>query len=153
MVRLKTRAGVKSPVEVSGGHSQDAEDEGPNMPWPAIWWGGHYRPGLFRRRPAPGHQGRRPSGWDQRPAAPQRTDRGSHRLRPGQRRRGVYAVFDLGAELSISPSWKLTKGVFEVMATGGDSALGGDDFDHRICCWAIEQAGLQPLSRATPGCS
>jgi molecular chaperone HscA len=41
---------------------------------------------------------------------------------------------------------KLTKGVFEVMATGGDSALGGDDFDHRIYCWAIEEAKLQPLS-------
>jgi molecular chaperone HscA len=32
------------------------------------------------------------------------------------------------------------------MSTGGDSALGGDDFDHRIFCWAIEQAKLQPLS-------
>ena len=32
------------------------------------------------------------------------------------------------------------------MSTGGDSALGGDDFDHRIYCWAIEQAKLQPLS-------
>ena len=41
---------------------------------------------------------------------------------------------------------KLTKGVFEVMSTGGDSALGGDDFDHRIFCWVIEQAKLQPLS-------
>jgi molecular chaperone HscA len=36
--------------------------------------------------------------------------------------------------------------VFEVLATGGDSALGGDDFDHRLMCWMIEQAGLAPLS-------
>jgi molecular chaperone HscA len=41
---------------------------------------------------------------------------------------------------------RLSKGVFEVMATGGDSALGGDDFDHRVFCWIIEQAGLAPLS-------
>ncbi|MGZ8256059.1 MAG: Hsp70 family protein, partial [Burkholderiaceae bacterium] len=41
---------------------------------------------------------------------------------------------------------KLTKGVFEVLATGGDSALGGDDFDHRLFCWVIEQSRLLPLS-------
>ena len=41
---------------------------------------------------------------------------------------------------------KLSKGVFEVLATGGDSALGGDDFDHRLFCWVIEQANLAPLS-------
>jgi molecular chaperone HscA len=38
--------------------------------------------------------------------------------------------------------------VFEVLATGGDSALGGDDFDHRLFCWVIEQANLAPLSDA-----
>src|SRR3546814_14727958 len=37
---------------------------------------------------------------------------------------------------------RLTGGVFEVLATGGDSALGGDDFDHAIAGWIIEQAGL-----------
>jgi molecular chaperone HscA len=41
---------------------------------------------------------------------------------------------------------KLSKGVFEVLSTGGDSALGGDDFDHRVFCWIIEQANLAPLS-------
>ena len=59
---------------------------------------------------------------------------------------GVYAVYDLGGGTFDISILKLTKGVFEVMSTGGDSALGGDDFDHRIYCWAIEQAGLQPLS-------
>jgi molecular chaperone HscA len=59
---------------------------------------------------------------------------------------GVYAVYDLGGGTFDISILKLTKGVFEVMATGGDSALGGDDFDHRIFCWAIEQARLQPLS-------
>src|SRR5690606_335487 len=41
---------------------------------------------------------------------------------------------------------KLTRGVFEVLATGGDSALGGDDFDHRVMCWLIVEARLAPLS-------
>ncbi|AXS79899.1 Fe-S protein assembly chaperone HscA [Dechloromonas sp. HYN0024] len=59
---------------------------------------------------------------------------------------GVYAVYDLGGGTFDISILKLTKGVFEVMATGGDSALGGDDFDHRIFCWVIEQAKLQPLS-------
>ena len=59
---------------------------------------------------------------------------------------GVYAVYDLGGGTFDISILKLTKGVFEVLSTGGDSALGGDDFDHRIFCWVIEQAKLQPLS-------
>ncbi len=59
---------------------------------------------------------------------------------------GIYAVFDLGGGTFDISILRLSKGVFEVMATGGDSALGGDDFDHRIFCWIIEQAGLVPLS-------
>jgi molecular chaperone HscA len=59
---------------------------------------------------------------------------------------GIYAVYDLGGGTFDISILKLTKGVFEVLATGGDSALGGDDFDHRILCWVIEQAKLSPLS-------
>jgi molecular chaperone HscA len=59
---------------------------------------------------------------------------------------GIYAVFDLGGGTFDISILRLSKGVFEVMATGGDSALGGDDFDHRIFCWIIEQAKLRPLS-------
>ncbi|HSY29083.1 MAG TPA: Fe-S protein assembly chaperone HscA [Burkholderiaceae bacterium] len=59
---------------------------------------------------------------------------------------GVYAVFDLGGGTFDISILKLSKGVFEVLATGGDSALGGDDFDHRLFCWIIEQAKLAPLS-------
>ncbi|MDP2134710.1 MAG: Fe-S protein assembly chaperone HscA [Sulfuritalea sp.] len=59
---------------------------------------------------------------------------------------GIYAVFDLGGGTFDISILRLSKGVFEVMATGGDSALGGDDFDHRIFCWIIELAGLAPLS-------
>jgi len=59
---------------------------------------------------------------------------------------GIYAVFDLGGGTFDISILRLSKGVFEVMATGGDSALGGDDFDHRIFCWIIELAKLAPLS-------
>ena len=59
---------------------------------------------------------------------------------------GIYAVYDLGGGTFDISILKLTKGVFEVLATGGDSALGGDDFDHRLLCWIIEQEKLSPLS-------
>jgi molecular chaperone HscA len=59
---------------------------------------------------------------------------------------GIYAVFDLGGGTFDISILRLSKGVFEVMATGGDSALGGDDFDHRVFCWIIEQAKTAPLS-------
>ncbi len=58
---------------------------------------------------------------------------------------GVYAVYDLGGGTFDISILKLTKGVFEVLATGGDTALGGDDFDHRLYCWALEQADLSLL--------
>ena len=59
---------------------------------------------------------------------------------------GVYAVYDLGGGTFDISILRLSKGVFEVLSTGGDSALGGDDFDHRLFCWIIEQANLAPLS-------
>lgn len=59
---------------------------------------------------------------------------------------GVYAVYDLGGGTFDISILKLSKGVFEVLSTGGDSALGGDDFDHRLFCWISEQAKLAPLS-------
>ncbi|MCU0950627.1 MAG: molecular chaperone HscA [Burkholderiaceae bacterium] len=58
---------------------------------------------------------------------------------------GIYAVYDLGGGTFDVSILKLTKGVFEVLAAGGDSALGGDDFDHRLYCWALEQANLSLL--------
>ena len=59
---------------------------------------------------------------------------------------GVYAVYDLGGGTFDISILKLSKGVFEVLATNGDSALGGDDFDQRIFCWMIEQGRFAPLS-------
>lgn len=59
---------------------------------------------------------------------------------------GVFAVYDLGGGTFDVSVLRLRKGVFEVLATGGDSALGGDDFDHRLYCWILEQANLSLLA-------
>lgn len=60
---------------------------------------------------------------------------------------GVIAVYDLGGGTFDISILRLSKGVFEVLATGGDSALGGDDFDHLLAEHLMEQAGLEaPLS-------
>ena len=53
----------------------------------------------------------------------------------------IIAVYDLGGGTFDISILKLNKGVFEVLATGGDSALGGDDFDHAIASWMLEQSG------------
>ncbi|WP_461480762.1 Fe-S protein assembly chaperone HscA [Porticoccus sp.] len=55
---------------------------------------------------------------------------------------GVIAIYDLGGGTFDISILRLSRGVFEVLATGGDSALGGDDFDHAIAEWCCEQAGL-----------
>ena len=55
---------------------------------------------------------------------------------------GVVAIYDLGGGTFDISILRLTRGVFEVMATGGDSALGGDDFDHAIAGWIVQQSGL-----------
>jgi len=52
---------------------------------------------------------------------------------------GVYVIYDLGGGTFDISILRLSKGVFEVLATNGDSALGGDDFDHRIFCWVLDQ--------------
>ncbi len=55
---------------------------------------------------------------------------------------GVYAIYDLGGGTFDISILRLNRGVFEVMATGGDSALGGDDMDHAIAAWMMQQAGI-----------
>ncbi len=59
---------------------------------------------------------------------------------------GVYAVYDLGGGTFDLSILKLSRGVFEVLATSGDAALGGDDFDHRLYCWIAEKARLSLVS-------
>jgi len=55
---------------------------------------------------------------------------------------GLYAVYDLGGGTFDISLLRLSEGVFEVVATGGDSALGGDDYDHALADWALAGAGL-----------
>ena len=55
---------------------------------------------------------------------------------------GVYAVYDLGGGTFDISVLRLTQGVFEVIATGGDSALGGDDYDAALANWVLQQQGL-----------
>ncbi|WP_107851642.1 Fe-S protein assembly chaperone HscA [Oceanimonas marisflavi] len=61
---------------------------------------------------------------------------------------GVIAVYDLGGGTFDISILRLHKGVFEVLATGGDSSLGGDDFDHALGDWIQQQAGVAELTPA-----
>ena len=59
---------------------------------------------------------------------------------------GVYAVYDLGGGTFDISILRLTQGVFEVIATGGDSALGGDDYDAALAAWALQQTGHSSIT-------
>ena len=61
---------------------------------------------------------------------------------------GTYAIFDLGGGTFDISILRLTQGVFEVVATGGDSALGGDDYDHALAQWVLAQSGVQASEAA-----
>lgn len=60
-----------------------------------------------------------------------------------QKAEGITAIYDLGGGTFDISILKLTKGVFEVLSTGGDTALGGDDFDREIAAWLLKQAGVE----------
>jgi molecular chaperone HscA len=61
---------------------------------------------------------------------------------------GIYAVYDLGGGTFDISILRLTQGVFEVVATGGDSALGGDDYDRALADWLLAQEGVTLQSPA-----
>jgi len=61
---------------------------------------------------------------------------------------GIHVIYDLGGGTFDVSVLNFSKGVFEVLATGGDSTLGGDDFDHLIAKWVCEQMGQTALSKA-----
>ncbi|MDD5478760.1 Fe-S protein assembly chaperone HscA [Rhodoferax sp.] len=63
---------------------------------------------------------------------------------------GVYAIYDLGGGTFDISILRLTQGVFEVVATGGDSALGGDDYDHALADWVLTQTGSGSMDSASP---
>ena len=62
---------------------------------------------------------------------------------------GVYAIYDLGGGTFDISILRLTQGVFEVMATGGDSALGGDDYDQALLAWVLQQQGVSAALSAS----
>jgi molecular chaperone HscA len=64
---------------------------------------------------------------------------------------GLYAVYDLGGGTFDVSLLRLNKGIFEVVATGGDAALGGDDFDHLLAAWALQQSGARADSPQDKG--
>jgi molecular chaperone HscA len=59
---------------------------------------------------------------------------------------GIYAIYDLGGGTFDISILRLTQGVFEVIATGGDSALGGDDYDYALADWVLAQVGVQAVT-------
>ena len=61
---------------------------------------------------------------------------------------GIYAIYDLGGGTFDISILRMTRGVFEVMATGGDSALGGDDYDQALAAWVLQRSGLGPVDDA-----
>jgi molecular chaperone HscA len=63
---------------------------------------------------------------------------------------GIYAIYDLGGGTFDISILRLTQGVFEVMATGGDSALGGDDYDHALADWVLDRVGVSLMDAASP---
>ena len=63
---------------------------------------------------------------------------------------GTFAIYDLGGGTFDISILHLTQGVFEVLATGGDSALGGDDFDHAIAEWFCTQHTIAGLAALPP---
>jgi molecular chaperone HscA len=62
---------------------------------------------------------------------------------------GVYAIYDLGGGTFDISILRLTQGVFEVMATGGDSALGGDDYDQALAAWVLAEQGVDGALNAS----
>ncbi len=62
---------------------------------------------------------------------------------------GIYAIYDLGGGTFDISILRLTQGVFEVMATGGDSALGGDDYDQALATWVLQQTSTDSTLSAS----
>ncbi|WP_034291942.1 Fe-S protein assembly chaperone HscA [Herbaspirillum sp. RV1423] len=146
MVQLKTVAGVKSPVEISAQIlatlRQTAEDAlGDDLVGAVITVPAYFddaqRQATKDAAQLAGLNVLRLLNEPTAAAIAYGLDNGSE---------GTFAVYDLGGGTFDISILKLTKGVFEVLATGGDSALGGDDFDQRLFCWICEQAQLAPLS-------
>ena len=145
MVSLNTRAGVRSPVQVSAEILRALAERAQQS------LGGELQ-GAVITVPAYFDDGQRQATKDAAKLA------GLNVLRLlneptaaavayglDEKEEGAIAVFDLGGGTFDISVLQMSKGVFEVLSTGGDSALGGDDFDQVIAAWAMEQAGESNL--------
>ncbi len=148
MVQLKTVAGIKSPVEVSAQIlatlRQQAEDAlGDDLVGAVITVPAYFddaqRQATKDAAKLAGLNVLRLLNEPTAAAIAYGLDNGSE---------GIYAVYDLGGGTFDISILRMSKGVFEVLSTGGDSALGGDDFDHRLFCWILQEAGLSLLNDA-----
>ncbi|MFN6995409.1 MAG: Fe-S protein assembly chaperone HscA [Aquincola tertiaricarbonis] len=147
MVALETRAGIKSPVEVSAEIlatlRQRAEDTfdadeifGAVITVPA-YFDDAQRQATKDAAQLAGLNVLRLINEPTAAAVAYGLDNGSE---------GLYAVYDLGGGTFDISLLRLARGVFEVVATGGDAALGGDDFDGALADWALQQAGRSASS-------
>ena len=142
MVGLATREGVKSPVEVSAeilaSLRQRAEDTFDDELYGAVitvpaYFDDAQRQATKDAAQLAGLNVLRLISEPTAAAVAYGLDNGSE---------GLYAVFDLGGGTFDISLLQLTRGVFEVVATGGDAALGGDDIDRALADWALAQAGV-----------
>ena len=147
MVQLRTRAGIKSPVEVSAEIlatlRQRAEDSlGDDLVGAVITVPAYFddaqRQATKDAAQLAGLNVLRLLNEPTAAAIAYGLDNGSE---------GTYAVYDLGGGTFDISILKLSRGIFEVLATGGDSALGGDDFDARLVALVVDRLGVAALSR------
>ncbi len=151
MVQLETRAGVKSPVEISaeilktlkkraeksfGLDENSSELVGAVITVPAYFDDAQRQATKDAARLA-GLNVLRLLNEPTAAAVAYGLDNGSE---------GTNVIYDLGGGTFDISILRLAKGVFEVLATNGDSALGGDDFDRRIFCWVLEQSKCAPVN-------
>ncbi len=144
MVRIRTAAGVKSPVEVSAEilatlrqraeDTFDAELYGAVITVPA-YFDDAQRQATKDAAELAGLEVLRLISEPTAASIAYGLDNGSE---------GLYAVYDLGGGTFDISLLRMTRGVFEVIATGGDSALGGDDIDSALAEWALSRAGAVP---------
>jgi len=146
MVGLQTRAGVKTPVEVSAEIlatlRQRAEDSFDDELFGAVitvpaYFDDAQRQATKDAAELAGINVLRLISEPTAAAVAYGLDNGSE---------GLYAVYDLGGGTFDISLLRLHRGVFEVVATGGDAALGGDDIDHALGAWALAQVGVAATS-------
>ncbi len=140
MVKVRTVAGIKSPVEISAEilatlryRAEDTFDDGAVITVPAYFDEGQ-RQATKDAAQLAGLNVLRLISEPTAAAIAYGLDNASE---------GVYAVYDLGGGTFDISILRLTQGVFEVIATGGDSALGGDDYDHALADAVLAQTGRQ----------